>query len=87
MNNAQDADDLLSAAGRERPLVNRAMARKILSREAFDLKDAPRIGRYYVIERRHVSDAICRDLCDSSTESWIWSVGRAEVTSRSSSTA
>lgn len=64
-------------------MENKAMQRKINSGEAIDLKDCRRIeadgtvegnkkNPYYVVEN-FIDDA---DYCDSSTESWIWSIGR-----------
>lgn len=62
-------------------MKNKSMQRKLASGEAYDLKNCKRLERkdstdsFYIIEKEwsSISDL---DFCDSSTESWIWSVGR-----------
>lgn len=53
-------------------MLNLAMQRKLENERCIDVKDCEREGDYYVLEE-FVDDV---DYCDSTTETWIWSIGK-----------
>ncbi len=64
-------------------MQNKAMERKIKSGNAIDLKDCERIDAPSTSEGNHKNAYYIlkdfeddMDYCDSSSESWIWSIGR-----------
>ena len=60
-------------------MLNKTMKRKLYLGEAIDLKDCERIeignDKTYVIKRSWLMIS-AYDFCDSSTESWILSIGK-----------
>ncbi len=61
---------------------NKAMERKLRSREAIDLSKRKRTAEgFYILtakDAKHLDDGT--DFCDASTEAWIWSVGEHRET-------
>ena len=56
-------------------MTNLAMQRKLNNGGAIDLKDAPRWNKWYILDR-FIDDI---DYCDSSTDAWIWSIGKRKL--------
>lgn len=60
-------------------LNNKAMQRKIESKDCVDLNKNRTIGQYYVLTERQAAMAreLPVDFADSAHEAWIWSIARA----------
>lgn len=58
--------------------MNTRMSQKIKEGQAIDLKDKPREGDYYILGEKAdpFNEDADDDYCDTSTSSWMWSIGR-----------